>query len=303
MAAPAISAREVGKRFGARQALHGVSCDIASGETVVLWGPNGAGKTTALRCMLGLMPFEGTIQVFGHDAARDGKRARRHLGYVPQELGLYAEQTVAEALGFYARLRGRPRESVSQQLAAWHLEDQAAVKIRALSGGTKQRVALAAALLGDPPALLLDEPASHLDVSARGDLLQQLDVLKRAGKTLVLCSHRISDVLRLADRVIILERGRKIAEGPPDRVRDHLQETVILALQVAAGRQAEAAALLRARGFDLTVNHVLLWVRVMADRKMEPLRVLAESGVAVMNFDVDHEAASASSLERMADGA
>ena len=153
---PAINLRDVVKHFGIRRALNHLTFDVRRGETVVLWGPNGAGKTTALRCMLGILPFDGTITVLGHDVRRQGREVRRLIGYVPQELGLHAEQTVEETVSFYARIRRIAGARAASLLEAWHLREAAHVPVRALSGGMKQRAALVIALLADPPILLLD---------------------------------------------------------------------------------------------------------------------------------------------------
>ena len=216
MTHPALTLRHVTKRFGARTALQNVTCEIPPGQSVVFWGPNGAGKTTALRCILGVIPCEGDVYVLGHEVAREGKSARRLIGYVPQELGFHGEQTVRETVAFYARLRRVPSAEAVALLQLWQLGEVASVMVRTLSGGMKQRLALVLALLGDPPVLLLDEPTSHLDARTRHGFVALLERLKQAGKTLVLCSHRAGEALRLADRVLALEAGRLVADGTPE---------------------------------------------------------------------------------------
>jgi ABC-type multidrug transport system ATPase subunit len=218
MSAPAIRVTNLTKYFGFAAAVNDVTFDVGSGETVVLWGANGAGKTTVVRCLLGIMPYVGQITVCGADVRLQGKYARRRMGYVPQEIRLYDTQTVREAAQFYAALRGL--RVVDDRLAAWGLSDVAARRIGKLSGGMKQRLVLALALLADPPVLVLDEPTSNLDVEARRALLGYLEQCKRSSKTLVLCSHQADEVWRLADRVIVLEAGRMVQEGRPETV-DH----------------------------------------------------------------------------------
>ena len=210
----------VTKRFGRHRAVDGISFEIASGEAVALWGPNGAGKSTLLKCLLGLLRFEGEIRIDGHDAVRDAKAARRCLGYVPQELAFYPEWTGRDLLDFIARLRRAPVEQVERCLARVGLAAHASKPIGALSGGMKQRLALAAALLGDPPLLVLDEITSNLDAAGREGLLRILAELKRSGKTIVFTTHRREDVLRLADRVVLLAGGVVTAQGSASIVPD-----------------------------------------------------------------------------------
>ncbi|MHB1427057.1 MAG: nitrous oxide reductase family maturation protein NosD, partial [Gemmataceae bacterium] len=203
---PAISVSGLTKRFGSVLAVADLSFEVGLGETVALWGPNGAGKTTILKCLLGLIPFEGTARVQGTVCGPRGKAARRLLGYVPQEIRLHPDQTVREAIDFYARLRKAPQTRVGELLAEWQLCDITERPVRHLSGGMKQKLALVIALLSDPPVMLLDEPTSNLDTRTRQELDELLERLKKAGKTLLFCSHRAGEIGRLADRVLILER-------------------------------------------------------------------------------------------------
>ena len=286
-ATPALVVRDLVKRFGEKTAIDHVTFDVQSGETVVLWGPNGAGKTTLLRCILGLFRFEGAIAVLGRDALREGKAARGLIGFVPQELGLHGEQTVAEAVTFYARLRRVPPARALSLLERWQLADVSHSLVRTLSGGMKQKLALVIALLADPPVMLLDEPTSNLDVRARRDVSAVLEQLKIAGRTILFCSHRTSEISKLADRVIVLEQGRKIAEGTPDAVRRHLSERLVLSLTLPASHKAQAASLLEDHGFTVQLNGTHIWVDVMAGRKVEPLQLLAEARIPVLDFEIE----------------
>jgi ABC-type multidrug transport system ATPase subunit len=286
-AAPALVIRDVVKRFGEKTAVDHVTFDVKAGETVVLWGPNGAGKTTLLRCMLGLVRFGGAITILGHDMLRDGKAARGLIGFVPQELGLHGEQTVTEAVTFYARLRRVPRAHALRLLETWQLAEASRSAVRTLSGGMKQKLALLIALLADPPVLLLDEPTSNLDVRTRRELSAALEQLSTDGRTILLCSHRTSEVSRLADRVIVLEQGRKIAEGTPDAMRGHLSERLILSLTLSLSHKAQAASLLEHHGLTVQLNGTHIWVEVLAGRKVEPFRLLAEAKIPVLDFEIE----------------
>jgi ABC-type multidrug transport system ATPase subunit len=218
-AAATVSVRNLTKRYGAHTAADDVSFTVARGETVALWGANGAGKTTILRCLLGIAQFDGVVRVLG----LQGKEARRQIGYVPQDVRLHGDLTVRETLRFYAELRKvAPSEKLLEQ---WRLLDVADKPVRALSGGMRQRLAVAIALLSDPPVMLLDEPTSNLDRQSRAELRALLQQLKATGKTLIVSLHRAEEVRQLADRVIVLECGRKIAEGAPNGLADFLIES------------------------------------------------------------------------------
>jgi len=217
-----IRARGVSKRYKKVQALSSVDFEVRRGEAVALWGPNGAGKTTLLRCFLGIVRFEGSVEVGGFDVKHRGRDARSLIGYIPQEIRLHQDQSVWETVSFYARLRGVLRERVEKLLNEWELSASRHQMVQNLSGGMKQKLALIIALLSDPPLLFLDEPTSNLDAHTRREFNRVLDQLKAAGKTLVFCTHRASEVRKSADRVIILEGGVIKAEGRPESVRPYL---------------------------------------------------------------------------------
>ena len=285
----AIVVHRVTKRFGAVTAVADLDLTVASHETVVLWGANGAGKTTVLRCLLGVIPFEGAITVHGHDVRRQGKVARHHLGYVPQEIRLHGEHTVREAARFYAQLRRVADERAEMLLEQWQLREAIDRPVRGLSGGMKQKLALVIALLADPPILLLDEPTSNLDVQARRDFSVLLEQLKRNGKTLVCCLHQLGDVWKLADRMVVLAQGRKISEGPPEVVAGTLAERAVVCVTVARERTDDAARLLEQQGFAVERNGMQLWVTVPAHRRVEPVTRLAQAGIPVLDVELDSE--------------
>ncbi len=173
--ATAIVARDIVKRYGATHALDHVSFSVAEGEALALWGPNGAGKTTILRCLLGLARFDGTIEIFGIDPRREGQRARSLIGFVPQELPS-SSSTVDEIARYYGSLkRVAPAASVAalERLGLLEHRDK---PVAALSGGLKQRLAVALALAGAPRLLLLDEPTASLDAVSRAE---ELGILHR----------------------------------------------------------------------------------------------------------------------------
>jgi nitrous oxidase accessory protein len=289
---PAISVAGLTKRFGNVAAVEELSFLVGRGETVVLWGPNGAGKTTVLRCLLGLLPFEGDLQVMGAECGPRGRASRQMIGYVPQEVWLHADRSICETVLFFARLRRVDPARAAALIEEWGLKDVEHRAVRNLSGGMKQKLSLVVALLADPPVLLLDEPTSNLDVRTRGEFADLLERLKRAGKTLLFCTHRQSEVWRLADRVVVLRQGRKVAEGTPEQVREHLQEPARLCLSLPADEVDAAVARLHSAGYDVQRSGSRLWFDATAERKAAAIELLIRSGVRILDLDVESERAS-----------
>ncbi|GJQ28685.1 MAG: copper ABC transporter ATP-binding protein [Phycisphaerae bacterium] len=283
-----IRIENVTKRFGRVPAVDGVSLDVPVGESLALWGSNGAGKTTLLRCVLGLLPYQGHIRIGEHDARADGKAARMLLGYVPQELGFYDDLRAGEALRFFARLKGLrlARSEVHAALANVGLDGHHAKRIRELSGGMKQRLALAIALVGDPPVLILDEVTASLDACGRGEFVAMLARLRGQGRTMLFASHRLDEVTALATRVVMLERGKAIADLPPADMTRRLGAGSELHLLLDAAVRAQAVALLRERGFEARLNGRGILVPVPESQKAGPFRVLAEARITIADFDL-----------------
>ena len=282
-----IEVESLTKRFGSVTAVDDVSFTVEEGEAVALWGANGAGKTTALRCVLGVIPYEGHIRLAGHDARYDGKAARRAVGFVPQELSFHDDMSVLETLQFYAALKKATAEPLDALLQRLSLEEHVSKRVHELSGGLKQRLALASALLADPPVLVLDEPTSNLDAQARDDFLELLSDLKGAGKTLIFSSHRLSEVVGLADRVLILEGGRLAADCHPEEVSDRTGWRATLRLLLPGEWIEPALDVLGEKGYATSRNGHGIWVRVLPQEKVEPLSLLVEAGVPIRDFELE----------------
>lgn len=185
---------------------------IEKGESVLLLGPNGAGKTTLLRCLLGLLDFTGKVVINGLDVKREGVRVRRLVGYVPQASSLPRDYTLKQVVTLHSRLHG---VSVDPQevLRLVELEDYANFKVGELSGGMRQRLALALAVSHDPEILLLDEPTANLDQEGRDIFLRLFSEWRTEGKTVMVSSHRLVEVLPLTDRVLVLNGGRLVYDS------------------------------------------------------------------------------------------
>jgi ABC-type multidrug transport system ATPase subunit len=284
-----ITLEKLTKRFGRMTAVNDVSLALAPGDAVALWGPNGAGKSTIIRCMLGLFRYQGRITVGGLDAARQGKAARRLIGYVPQELGFYDDLRAGEAVRYFARLKGVDvggRGCIAGILERVGLPGQEGKRMRDLSGGMKQRLALAIALLGEPPVLILDEVTASLDAAGREEFMALLSSLAGAGRTLLFASHRVEEIGSLATRVILLERGRVVAEHTPASFAQAQNTARIMRIRLDRMEFQPAMEALRGAGFAPTANCVGVLVPIAADRKADPLRILARAGIGFEDFDL-----------------
>jgi ABC-type multidrug transport system ATPase subunit len=283
---PVLSVAHVTKRYGSVKALDDVTFEIGASESVALWGPNGAGKTTILRCLLGLARYSGDISVNGVDPAREGARARQDVGYVPQDLPV-APMTVDEVTAYVARLKRAPLEDAEARLDQLGIGEHGGKMVGALSGGMKQRLALALALIGDPAVLFLDEPTANLDARGRADLLQLLKRLKQEGKTLIFSSHRPEDILALSDRVLLLEGGRLTGEATPAAFMRGLGETSRMVLFLSNGHGKEALKVLHDFSVEATRDGKVLTVAVQPHQKADVLNRLARAGVELDDFDVE----------------
>ncbi len=205
----------VTKHYGAVHAVSGVDLALQAGECVALVGHNGAGKSTLIKLMLGLIqPTSGTVSVFGGDPATDaGARARRDVGYLPENLALYPTMTGTETLAFYARLKRQPTAGNKAILERVGIAQAARRRVGTYSKGMRQRLGLAQALLGEPRILLLDEPTTGLDPALRLSFYEILRELRGRGTALLLSSHALAELEGQVDRVVIMNQGRKVADG------------------------------------------------------------------------------------------
>ena len=192
--------------LGARKVLDRVSFSVERGESVALVGPNGSGKTSVLRCLLGLVPFQGSATIDGLDVVRDAVAARRLTAWMPQKPA-FGDAQAREFLVFVAKLRRVDPKRVDSVLETVGLAAHARERARTFSGGMQQRLSLAAALLADAPLLLLDEPTASLDRAGRQTFVETIARLREDGRTLLLASHRQEEIARLTDRVLVVEDG------------------------------------------------------------------------------------------------
>jgi ABC-type multidrug transport system ATPase subunit len=285
---PMIKVTNLTKKFGTFTAVDALSFEVAGGEAIALWGPNGAGKTTIIRSLLGLLSADGELRVNGFEVQKQGKKARAAIGYVPQELAFYDDLSARNTLLFYAALKHVPAVRVDQVLAEVGLAVHGAKVVAALSGGMKQRLALASALLADPPILVLDEPTSNLDTAARDEFVKLLLRQKAQGKTLLFTSHRLEEVEMLADRVLVLEGGKLSLTCHPAELASRLGMALTLKIIMPEPIRDNAFSLLQARGFTVSRNGIGLRVAVSPKAKMAPLHTLWAENIEVNNFELEN---------------
>ena len=243
----AIVADELRKQYGEIQALDGVSFAVREGEVFALLGPNGAGKSTTVRILTTLTkPDSGSATVAGHDVVRHPDRARRALGYVPQESGIDREATGRENLTLQGRIYGMRGPELTQRvdelLELVGLADAADRIVRGYSGGMKRRLDIALGLVHRPSVLFLDEPTTGLDPEARVAMWAEVQRLAaQESLTILLTTHYLEEADQLADRLAIVSRGRIIVEGTPEELKRGLQgELVTVELQNGHANDAVA---------------------------------------------------------------
>ncbi|CBS89839.1 ABC transporter ATP-binding protein [Azospirillum lipoferum] len=250
--------RGVTKRYGETEAVRGVDLTLAPGECVAMVGHNGAGKSSLIKLMLGLTtPTAGSIRVLGGDPASAAcSPIRRRIGFLPENVAFHPNMTGRETLDFYARLKGASRRGNDALFEKVGLEP-AAIKRRVstYSKGMRQRLALAQALLGGPKLLFLDEPTTGLDPALRQSFYAIVAELRDQGTTVLLCSHALTELEGQADRVVVMSRGRKVADGSLATLRSLAQLPVRIRLTLPtddvdalASRVGQGAALTRLAG-------------------------------------------------------
>ncbi len=215
MPPPAVEVVGLVKRYGDILALDDVSVAVPAGSVLAVLGPNGAGKTSAVEICEGFRrPDAGTVRVLGLDPRRDGRRLRPRVGVMLQGGGAYPAARCGEMLRLVASFARHPHDPV-ELLAAVGLSSVAETPVKRLSGGQRQRLSLAMAIIGRPELVFLDEPTAGLDPAARHATWDVVEALRRDGATVVLTTHFMDEAERLADRVVVLDHGRVVAEGSP----------------------------------------------------------------------------------------
>ena len=238
-----ITAENLTKRYGDVVAVDGISFSVPAGEAFGLLGPNGAGKSTTMKMIGGVSQrTSGSLSIMGLDPDQNGPEVRAHLGVVPQQDNLDEDLKVRDNLLVYGRYFGLPMSDLKPPAAARRefaqLTDKAKSKVAALSGGMKRRLTIARSLINEPRILLLDEPTTGLDPQARHILWDRLFRLKEQGVTLILTTHYMDEAEQLCDRLIVVDKGRIMAEGSPASLIREYSTREVLELRFGSERNA-----------------------------------------------------------------
>jgi len=275
------------KKFGSITIFKDLDFTINPGESVAIWGDNGVGKTTIFYCILGLLSHQGSVNIGNLNVKSDSKKIRRMIGFVPQELNLHEDLSVNETIKFYAKLNKIPLTETQKYLIEMNLLEHSNKLIRQLSGGMKQRLALAIALLPDPPIVILDEPTANLDARSRSSFLSLVFKLKQRGKTLIFSSHRVEEIKVLSDKVLILERGKKSKVydstdlekivNLDEKIRFFIDEENILS----------AYKILTNKGYLVEKYHNSIVLSVEKTEKIKPIKEILDKKIKINNFEIE----------------
>jgi len=286
---PAIDVRGAHKHYGALHAVDGIDLRVERGEIFGLIGHNGAGKSTLFKMILGLVPATaGEIRVGGATVqGRDFRAARRHLGYLPENVVLYDNLNGLETLRFFARLKGAPLAQCAQLLDRVGLGHAGKRAVREYSKGMRQRLGFAQALLGAPQVLLLDEPTNGLDPQAIRDFYATLRELQAGGVTIVITSHILAELQERVDRLAILAAGKLQALGSVQALREQAQMPLRIHAAIAdADRHTAQQALAAVPGITLVSTPEGLHVDCPRGDKIAVLGALATLGRGLLDVSI-----------------
>jgi lipooligosaccharide transport system ATP-binding protein len=246
-----IVARDLTKKYDDFVAVDGINFAVKRGEAFGLLGPNGAGKSTTMRMIASTSQrTSGDLEILGKDPNKNGPEIRAHLGVVPQQDNLDWELKVWENLYIYGRYFGLARKfvktKIDELLAFAQLEEKRNVKTDSLSGGMKRRLTIARALVNEPEILMLDEPTTGLDPQARHVLWDRLFRLKEQGVTLVITTHYMDEAEQLCDRLIVMDKGKIMAEGSPAELIKQYSSKEVLEVRFGSSRNQEVAEAIKA---------------------------------------------------------
>jgi ABC-2 type transport system ATP-binding protein len=294
-ATAAIDATGLVKEFGRFRAVDGIDLQVRRGEIYGVLGPNGAGKTTALRMLATLLPIDaGRASVFGVDVAREPHRIRQLIGITGQYASVDEGLTATENLWMFGRLQGLrsadARAAARRLLGQFGLEEAANRQIAQFSGGMRRRLDLAASLITRPPLIFLDEPTTGLDPRTRGQMWDTIRGLVTDGCTVLLTTQYLDEADQLADRIAVIDRGRKVAEGTPEELKASVGDST-LQLRLAEGADLEAAVQVvrRVAGAEpvLTPESGRMNVPLgTADRAADVLIGFRRAGISVISVSV-----------------
>lgn len=274
------------KSYGKLVAVSGVTFRADSGQTIGLLGPNGAGKTTTVSIIAGLLsPDSGEVLIEGKQVRSDTDPVKLKIGLVPQDMALYDQLSARDNLTFFAALYSisgaKAKQAINKALNLVGLSDRAGDKVKTFSGGMKRRLNLAAALLHDPQILLLDEPTVGVDPQSRNAIFDNLESLKKLGKTLIYTTHYMEEAERLCDRIIIIDHGKVIADDTLQGLHKLLPITNVIAVELDAAdgfKPEQMLALPEVKSAALTQATLRIGVHDLSRGAPVVLRWLSDNG-------------------------
>lgn len=252
-----IQARNLVKRYGDLVALDHLSFDVAEGEIFGLLGPNGSGKTTAINCILSLLKYnKGSVEIFGKPMRPDAYDIKRDIGVVMQNVAVFNELTVYENIDYFCGLyvpdRARRKKLVEEAVSFVGLGDFRTFYPKKLSGGLLRRLNIACGIAHKPKLIILDEPTVAVDPQSRNNILEGIQNLNRKGATVVYTSHYMEEVEQICSRIVILDKGRVIADGTKEQLKDMISLGEKITVETPSVTQEQLAALRRLPGIAST---------------------------------------------------
>ena len=295
--APAIDVAHLTKRYDDLLAVDDISFTVRMGELFAFVGPNGAGKTTTVEIIDTIRtPTSGTVRLLGMDVTKRKRDILPRIGVLPQGFTSFDRITVAETIQYYSRLFSRRNTDVDGLIRLVKLEDKSKEQFQNLSGGLKQRLGIAVALVNDPEVVFLDEPTTGLDPRARREVWEVLVGLKKKGKTVFLTTHYMEEAELLADTVAIISKGRIIAMGSPEEIIQTNAKYLVLTLKSADERALE---IVRTMGFEpVQDDHRNITVNVEHSSDVRKiLNALTDAEASFLTLDVRNPSLEAVFLE------
>lgn len=282
-----VRIKDVTKEYGRVTAVRGASFELGQGELVALIGHNGAGKTTLMKLMLGLIrPTQGSIEILGDNPAAGEFAGRRQLGYLPENVSFDSALTGRETQAFYARLKREPVAKALELLETVGLGAAARRRVGTYSKGMRQRLGLAQALIGHPKVLLLDEPTTGLDPELRQTFYEVIERLAAEGTTVLLSSHALTELAERAGRVIIMNRGTKVADGSIERLRNIAKLPTKIRMKVAGLAPSELPSWLPRDAACRRLNGHIVEIDAVPEQKIQLLHQATAAGTSVEDLDV-----------------
>jgi ABC-2 type transport system ATP-binding protein len=281
-----LEVNDLTKSYGKLVAVKGITFRADAGKTIGLLGPNGAGKTTTVSIIAGLLsPDSGEVLIEGKRVKSDTDPVKLKVGLVPQDMALYDQLSARDNLTFFAALYSisgtKAKQAIDAALNLVGLSDRASDKVKAFSGGMKRRLNLAAALLHDPQILLLDEPTVGVDPQSRNAIFDNLESLKKLGKTLIYTTHYMEEAERLCDRIVIIDHGKVIADDTLQGLHKLLPITNVLAIELDAAvgfNPDQMLSLPEVKSVALTQSNLRVGVHDLSRGAPNVLRWLSDNG-------------------------